>query len=122
MVEGSLRIEGLYDNETYSYTIVEGSHNDKDGSDRTHKIVTITFYKNTEKTETGLKQSTDGNRRTIKVYLKTKVDQEWLQAGYQSKDWQQIHTNNIDVNDSFKADYSVTLSKNQIESLPNTLS
>ena len=115
MVEGSLRIEGLYDNETYSYTIVEGSHNDKDGSDRTHKIVTITFYKNTEKTETGLKQSTDGNRRTIKVYLKTKVDQEWLQAGYQSKDWQQIHTNNIDVNDSFKADYSVTLSKNQIE-------
>ena len=87
---GSLDITGLENGETYDVTYF------------TDKVV-ITFYKDAGKTQSGL-QAVEGGH-TITVKLTTKVDQEWLKAGYDGgetePDWTTYlmnHTNTFDLN------------------------
>jgi hypothetical protein len=81
---GSLEITGLLDGE--SYTV--------DTSD-TSKVV-ITFYKDSAKSQTGLQGTSGGH--TITIRLTTTVDQEWLQAGYDTPGDLEKHTNTIGFN------------------------
>ena len=70
--------------------LLDGENYQIDVSDN-HKLK-ITFYKDTEKTQTGLQPSTQ--ERDIVITLTTKVNQDWLndaEAGLQAK----AHVNNI---------------------------
>ena len=87
---GSLDITGLENGETYDVTY---------SADK----VVITFYKDAGKTQSGL-QAVEGGH-TITVKLTTKVDQEWLKAGYDGgetePDWTTYlmnHTNTFALN------------------------
>ena len=82
--EGSLQITGLLDGESYSVDT------------NTAGKVKITFFQDPGKEISGLKGAPGG--RTITVKLTTLVDQEWLQAGYESGSWEQNHTNSVDFN------------------------
>ena len=88
--DGSLEITGLENGETYDVTY---------SADK----VVITFYKDAGKTQTGL-QAVEGGH-TITVRLTTKVNQEWLEAGYDGgetePDWTTYlmnHTNTFGLN------------------------
>ena len=81
---GSLEIQGLLPGESYDEPVI-GTGN-----------VVITFYKDSGKTQTGLQGTAGGH--TITVRLTTKVDQEWLQKGYETGGYEQNHTNTIDIN------------------------
>ena len=89
--DGTLKIEGLLDGESYSYSYA------LDTATNEMKL-TITFYKDSEHTQTGLQESPDGH--TITVRLTTEVNQEWLQYGYESgtPQWIQDHENKIALN------------------------
>ena len=82
--DGSLEITGLLTGESYTVDLSEVGK------------VKITFYKDAGKQQTGL-QGTEGGH-TITVKLTTKVDQEWLQKGYETGSYEQNHTNTIDLN------------------------
>ena len=91
-VDGSLEINGLLEGEE-SYSV---AHN-IDPLDSHDKIV-ITFYKDIDKTTEGLNGGTPGGR-DITVKLTTKVNQDWLKAGYNyPTSYQSFHTNNININ------------------------
>lgn len=81
--DGSLEITGLINGENY---VVDTSDPSK---------VVITFYKN-QAHQPGL-QGTEGGH-TITIKLTTTVDQEWLQAGYDTPGYLEGHTNNISFN------------------------
>ena len=96
--DGSLEITGLEPGESYTVDSV---------SDPTK--VEITFFKDPGKTQPGLKPKEPGGH-TITVKLTTKVNQNWLQAGYQT-DWLQLHTNTLKVNDLYSDNASVVFGK-----------
>ncbi|MDO5119615.1 MAG: FctA domain-containing protein [Coriobacteriales bacterium] len=84
----SLSITGLLPGESYTVS--------PDLSTETTGPVVITFYKDSAKQQDGL-QGTPGGH-TITVRLTTKVNQEWLQEGYEVGGRVQNHTNTIDLN------------------------
>lgn len=84
----SLEITGLLDGESYSVS--------PDPSTDTTGQIVIAFYKDSAKTQDGLKGKPGG--RTITVRLTTKVNQEWLQEGYKTSGRVQNHTNTIGLN------------------------
>ncbi len=77
LIEDSIRIEGLYDEESWSIAL-----ND------TRRSFTITFYKSKEQTSNnlGVLPSDNGSPRQITVYFSTRVNEEWIaiaeQDGY----------------------------------------
>lgn len=78
---------------------------------------TIKFklYKNADKTEPGLKSSTNGH--TIIMTYKTTVDQIWLQEGYtNSNPYYQKHTNSIRLKDK-TVTYDLIFGKPRIEKM-----
>ena len=98
--DGSLQITGLLDGESYTVENVGQGQ------------VKITFYQDPGKSITGLKATPGGH--TITVKLTTLVDQEWLQAGYESGGYVQTHTNNVAFNGK-TAEASVIFGKPGIE-------
>ena len=82
--DGSLEITGLENRESYS---LDTSEQEK---------VTITFFQDPMQQATGLRATPGG--RTITVKLTTLVDQDWLQAGYESGGYVKRHTNIVDLN------------------------
>ena len=84
--EGSLEIEGLLEGENYTYT-----YNASLGQ----LVITFHYQGDNGKVD-GLKGTPGGHQ--IKVRLTTKVDQEWLQKGYETRDYEQNHTNTIALN------------------------
>ena len=103
--EGSLEITGILENQEYheSYTVDASSD----------KIV-ITFYKDLGKTEEGLNGTPGG--RDITVKLTTKVNQDWLKAGYDyPTSYQSFHTNKIKINGSDDVQASVKYIEPSIE-------
>ncbi len=82
-VNNSLEITGLLPGESYAVT-TSGTN------------LIITFYINAAKTDPGLQAVPGGH--TITVKLKTQVDQEWLQAGYDDPGYLLNHTNTIAMN------------------------
>ena len=73
---------------------MDGESYTVDTSD-TSKVV-ITFYKDSAKSQTGLQGTSGGH--TITIRLTTTVDQEWLQAGYDTPGDLEKHTNTIGFN------------------------
>ena len=98
--DGSLEISGLLPGENYSDPVVsQGS-------------VVITFYKDANKTP-GLQAAPGGHDITVK--LTTKVNQEWLNYGYESAvKYHSDHQNKIDINGK-AATATVTFSKPGME-------
>ena len=75
--EGSLEITGLLPGEGYTVDISTG-------------MVVITFYQNEATMQPGLQAYPGG--RNINVRLTTKVNQDWLQIGYETGGYEQNHT------------------------------
>ena len=98
--DGSLKITGLVDGESYTVENVGQGQ------------VKITFFQDPGKRITGLKATPGGHTITIK--LTTEVDQEWLQAGYETGGYVQTHTNTVDFNGK-QAQASVIFGKPGIE-------
>ena len=84
LLDGSPQITGLLDGE--SYTV------DTDSQGQ----VKITFYQNAAKTITGLKEASSGH--TITVKLTSKVNSDWLNAGYEDGSFEQKHINSVEFN------------------------
>ena len=84
--DGSLEISGLLPGESHSDPVVEGDLG----------TVTITFFKDSGKTQTGLQPAVGGHDITIK--LTTKVNQEWLEIGYEEGGRKLDHVNTIGIN------------------------
>jgi len=82
--DGSLQITGLLNGESYTVDTSQTG------------LVKITFYKDSGKTQTGLQGTPGGHQITVK--LTTKVDQDWLNKGYQTGGYEQNHTNTIALN------------------------
>ena len=83
-LDGSLEVEGQLEGETYEVKIL------------TDKVV-ITFYMDPNKNQEGLQGNPGGHDITIK--LKTKVNKEWLQYGYDHpSSYQATHWNTISIN------------------------
>ena len=101
--EGTLEIIGILEGESYNVAHYIDPNDSRD------KIV-ITFYKDTAKTTEGLKGGTPGGR-DITVKLTTKVNQDWLQYGYDNPSgWQASHKNIISINGT-EAEASVTFAE-----------
>lgn len=84
--DGSLEISGLLPGESHSDPVVDGDLG----------TVTITFFKDSGKTQTGLQPAVGGHDITIK--LTTKVNQEWLEIGYEEGGRKLDHVNTIGIN------------------------
>lgn len=84
LVPGSVSVAGLQGEETYSQKV-------------TDKDLTLTFYKDSAKTKTGLNPTSDN--RVITVTLKTKNNEEWIKAVSDgvAGSFQLTHTNNVKV-------------------------
>ena len=102
--DGSLVITGLLPGESYNDPVV----------DEAQGTVTITFFKDSGKTQTGLQPAAGGHDITIQ--LTTTVNQEWLEIGYEKADdpkYKNIlsHVNTIEIN-SIAAQATVTYMQN----------
>lgn len=81
---GTLDVTGLLPGESYNVDTTDGT-------------VIITFYKDSAKSQEGLQGNPGGHDITIR--LKTEVNQEWLQYGYDHPNtWQASHRNTININ------------------------
>ena len=105
--DGSLVVDGLLPGESYDDPVVDGDLG----------TVTITFYKDSGKTQTGLQPADGGHDITIQ--LTTRVNQEWLEIGYEKGDDPnfkrfQTHTNVIGIN-GITAQAEVTYAKPDIK-------
>ena len=99
--DGTLEISGLLPGESYDDPAVS---QDK---------VVITFYKDAGKTQTGLQGTEGGHDITVK--LTTKVNQTWLEYGYEhASGYEADHKNIIDLNQK-QASAQVTFSKPDIK-------
>ena len=99
--DGTLEITGLLPGESHDDPVVS---QDK---------VVITFYKDAAKTQTGLQAAEGGHDITVK--LTTKVDQTWLEYGYEhASGYEADHKNIIDLNQK-QASAQVTFSKPDIK-------
>lgn len=85
LVDGSIQVDGLASGESYS---VDASETGK---------VRFVFYKDAAKTQPGAIGT--GSERTITVTLKTRFNEDWINAvnNGTAQDYQKTHTNNVRV-------------------------
>ena len=96
MPYGDPVVSGLVDGESYKTEIIELVGQDaqwikRDGENLTAYRMKLTFYKDQDKTVTGLKETS--SQRLLTVTIRTKNDPVWLEQGNG-----QVHTNNAKIN------------------------
>ena len=107
--DGSLVIDGLLPGESYTISSISGAIQPVTADSAQAYIV---FYRDEAHTQTGLLPYE--SERTITIKLTTKVNQEWLEKGYEVGGDIQDHTNTITFN-SVPATAKVVFGKPGIE-------
>ena len=79
----SITVDGLLDGESYD---IDDSNSDK---------AVITFYKDSAKSEAGLRSNSES--RTVVIHVTTNVNQEWLNWAVSEASWALEHSNKADI-------------------------